>query len=169
MTVIATERLELRHFDSDDAAFVLRLVNEPSFLRYIGDRGVRSIADARRYIADGPVAGYERYGHGLLCVVRKTDGVAVGMCGVLKRDALPEPDLGFSFLPEHWSQGYAFESASAVLRHARQVLGLGRILAITTVDNSASIRLLGKLGFRFDRMITTGDDQTELRLFESGP
>jgi RimJ/RimL family protein N-acetyltransferase len=169
MIVIATERLELRQFDENDDVFIFRLVNEPSFLRYIGDRGVRSIAEARRYIAEGPVAGYAHYGHGLLCVVRKIDGLAVGMCGVLKRDALPEPDLGFSFLPEHWSQGYAFESASAVMIHARQVLGLGRILAITTVDNQSSIRLLGKLGFRFDRMITTGDDPTELRLFVSEP
>lgn len=169
MIAIATERLELRQFDENDAEFILRLVNEPTFLRYIGDRGVRSIADARRYIADGPVAGYARYGHGLLCVVRKADGVAVGMCGVLKRDALPEPDLGFSLFPEHWSQGYAFESASAVMIHARQVLGLGRILAITTADNQPSMRLLGKLGFRFDRTITTGEDPTELRLFVSEP
>ena len=115
------------------------------------------------------MAGYARYGHGLLRVIRKADGLTVGMCGVLKRDALPEPDLGFSLLPEHWSQGYAFESASAVMIHAREVLGLGRILAITTVDNQPSIRLLGKLGFRFDRMITTGDDPTELRLFVSEP
>lgn len=169
MIVIATERLELRQLDDDDAAFILRLVNEPSFLRYIGDRGVRSLEDARRYIAEGPVAGYARYGHGLLCAVRKSDGLAVGMCGVLKRDALPEPDLGFSFLPEHWMQGYAFESASAVMIHARAVLGLGRILAITTVDNQPSMRLLGKLGFRFDRLITTGDDPIELRLFTSEP
>jgi len=169
MIVITTERLELRQFDENDAEFILRLVNEPSFLRYIGDRGVRSIVDARRYIAEGPAAGYARFGHGLLRVVRKDDGVTVGMCGVLKRDSLPEPDLGFSFLPEHWSQGYAFESASAVMNHAHRVLGLGRILAITTVDNQSSIRLLGKLGFRFDRMITTGDDPTELRLLISEP
>jgi len=169
MIVIATDRLELRQFDGHDAEFILRLVNEPSFLRYIGDRGVRSIADARRYIADGPVAGYARNGYGLLRAVRKADGVTVGMCGVLKRDTLPEPDLGFSFLPEHWSQGYAFESAGAVMNHAREVLGLGRILAITTLDNESSIRLLGKLRFRFDRMFTVGDDPTALRLFVSEP
>lgn len=169
MIAIDTERLRLREFNESDAAFVLRLVNEPSFLRYIGDRGVRSIEDARRYIADGPVSGYARYGHGLLCVIRKSDGVAVGMCGVLKRDTLPEPDVGFSFVPEHWSQGYAFESASAVMKHAREVLRLGRILAITTIDNESSIRLLGKLGFRFDRLVKVGDDATELRLFVSDP
>ena len=169
MISIETGRLRIREFNENDATFILRLVNEPSFLRYIGDRGVHSIEDARRYIADGPVAGYARYGHGLMCVIRKSDGVAVGMCGVLKRDTLPDPDIGFSFFPEHWSQGYALEAATAVMKQARESLRLGRILAITTIDNEASIRLLGKLGFRFDRLVTVGDDATELRLFISDP
>ncbi len=167
MIAIETTRLALHEFMDDDADFVLRLVNEPSFLRYIGDRGVRTIEDARRYIADGPVAGYARYGYGLLRVVRKSDGTTVGMCGVLKRDTLPDPDIGFSFLPEFWSQGYALESAGAVMKHAREVLKLERILAITTNDNESSIRLLGKLGFRFDRMMLFGSE--ELRLFVSDP
>lgn len=167
MTIIETGRLRLREFTPEDAAFVLRLLNEPSFLRYIGDRGVRSLDDAKRYIADGPVAGYARFGYGLMRVERKSDGVIVGMCGVLKRDALPDPDIGFSFLPEHWSQGYALESARAVMRHAREILGLGRIVAITTQDNEPSMRLLDKLGFRFERMIPMGDEQ--LRLFASAP
>jgi [ribosomal protein S5]-alanine N-acetyltransferase len=165
--VIETGRLALHEFTKDDADFVLRLVNEPSFLRFIGDRGVRTLEDARGYIEDGPVAGYERYGYGLLRVVRKADDTAVGMCGVLKRDTLPDPDIGFSFLPEFWSQGYALESAGAVLKHAREVLRLGRILAITTRDNEPSMRLLGKLEFRFDRMMQFGSE--ELRLFVSDP
>ncbi len=167
MKEIETERLVLHPFTADDAAFVHRLVNEPSFLRYIGDRGVRSLDDARRYIADGPVDGYARHGHGLMRVVRKADGAAIGMCGVLRRDTLPDPDLGFSFLPEYWSQGYALESARAVLRHARAAPALGRILAITTVGNESSMRLLDRLGFRFERMITLGGE--ELRLFVSEP
>ena len=167
MIAIETERLALHEIDERDADFVLRLVNEPSFLRYIGDRGVRTLADARKYIADGPVAGYARYGHGLLRVVRKSDGVALGMCGVLKRDTLPDPDIGFSFFPEHVSQGYAFESAQAVMKHARETLGLGRIVAITSKDNDPSIRLLGKLGFRFDGLIKFGEE--ELRHFVSEP
>jgi RimJ/RimL family protein N-acetyltransferase len=167
VTALSTRRLELREFTPEDAAFVLRLVNEPSFLRYIGDRGVRTLEDARRYIADGPVAGYARHGHGLMRVLRREDGVEVGMCGILKRDSLPDPDIGFSFLPEFWSQGYALESAEAVMRHARGTLGLGRIVAITTKDNDPSIRLLGKLGFRFDRMIDIGGE--ELRHFVSEP
>ncbi len=167
MIVIETARLALHEFKDDDAAFVLRLVNEPSFLRYIGDRGVRTLEDARRYIADGPVAGYARYGYGLLRVARKSDGTTVGMCGILRRDALPDPDIGFSLLPEYWSQGYALESAEAVMKHARESLRLGRILAITSKDNEPSMRLLGKLGFRFDRLIAFGGE--ELRLFVSEP
>lgn len=167
MTVLETERLLLREFTADDAGFVLRLVNEPAFLRYIGDRGVRTPDDARRYIADGPVAGYARDGHGLMCVVRKADGAGVGMCGVLKRDTLPDPDIGFSFFPEFWSQGYALESARAVMHHARGTLGLGRVVAITTKDNEPSMRLLGRLGFRFERMLALGAE--ELRLFANEP
>jgi RimJ/RimL family protein N-acetyltransferase len=167
MTVVETERLALREFTADDADFVLRIVNEPSFLRYIGDRGVRNLDDARKYIADGPVAGYARDGHGLMRVDRKSDGAVLGMCGLLKRDALPEPDIGFTFLPEFWSQGYALESARAVLGHARGTLRIGRILAITTRDNGPSMRLLDKLGFRFERMIALGNE--ELRLFASDP
>jgi ribosomal-protein-alanine N-acetyltransferase len=167
VTRLDTERLELHPFTEADADFVLRLLNEPSFLRYIGDRGVHDLDSARRYIVDGPVAGYARYGHGLLRVVRRSDGASIGMCGVLRRDSLPDPDLGFSFFPDYWSQGYAQESARAVMDHARQSLDIGRILAITTQDNGPSMRLLGKLGFRFDRMVTMGAE--ELRLFVSEP
>ena len=130
---------------------------------------MRTADDARRYIREGPVAGYERYGYGLLRVAQRGDDTPIGMCGVLKRDTLPDPDLGFSFLPAWWSQGYALEAATAVMRHARNDLRVGRILAITTHDNGPSMRLLGKLGFRFDRMVRLGDDVTELRLFISDP
>lgn len=167
MTTIETGRLLLHEFTAEDAAFVLRLVNEPAFLRYIGDRGVRTLDDARRYIADGPVASYALHGHGLMRVVRKDDGVEVGMCGVLRRDTLPEPDIGFSFFPEYWSQGFALESARAVMRHARETLRLGRILAITTRDNEPSMRLLGKLGFRPEGIVNLGGE--DLRLFASEP
>ena len=167
--MLRTERLVLDQLDERDAAFILGLLNEPSFLRYIGDRGVRSLEDARRYIREGPVAGYERYGHGLLRVALKGGDSPIGMCGVLKRDTLPDPDIGFSFLPAYWSQGYAHEAAVAVMRHAREVLHLDRVLAITTHDNLASMQLLGKLGFQYQRMIRLGDDPTELRLFSSEP
>jgi RimJ/RimL family protein N-acetyltransferase len=167
--VLETPRLALSPLSALDAGFILGLLNEPSFLRFIGDRGVRSTDDARRYIEDGPVASYARHGHGLLRVELKADGTPIGICGVLKRDGLPEPDLGFSLLPAYWSLGYAHEAASAVMREARFALGLRRILAITSVDNESSIRLLGKLGFRFESMIRVGEDPKELRLFASEP
>lgn len=166
---IETGRLLLTELSDDDAEFILGLVNEPSFLHYIGDRGVRTLDDARRYIRQGPAASYRQYGYGLLRMGLKPDGMPIGMCGVLRRDTLPEPDLGFSMLPAFWSKGYAHEAAAAVLTHARASAGVGRVLAITSVDNDPSIRLLGKLGFRFERMVRLGEDTTELRLFVSEP
>lgn len=166
---IDTARLALTELADADAPFIRGLLNEPSFLRYIGDRGVRSDEDARRYIQDGPVAMYAKHGYGLLRVGLRADGAPIGICGVLKRDALPEPDLGFSLLPAYWSQGYASEAAGAVMHDARHRLGLGRILAITSPDNEPSIRLLGKLGFRFERMMRLAEDAGEVRLFVSEP
>ena len=167
--MIETERLVLTHLADRDAEFIRGLLNEPSFIRYVGDRGVRTADDARRYMQDGPVASYARYGFGLLRVALKAGDTPIGICGVLRRDTLPDPDLGFSLLPAWWSKGYAYEAASAVMQQARGGLGLGRILAITSVDNEPSIRLLGKLGFQFEQMIRLGEDTTELRLFASEP
>ena len=169
MKVLETARLVLTQLADRDAEFIRGLLNEPSFIRFIGDRGVRTADDARRYIQDGPVAGYARYGYGLLRVGLKADDTPIGICGVLRRDTLPEPDLGFSLLPAWWTKGYAYEAASAVMQHARGPLRLGRILAITSVDNDLSITLVGKLGFRFERMIRLGEDAEELRLFASEP
>jgi len=166
--VLETGRLVLRRLSMDDAPFLLELLNEPSFLRYIGDKGVRTEADARRYVEMGPVASYERFGFGLWRVELKESGEAIGMCGLLKRDALPDVDVGFAFLPRHWSKGYAFESASAVVAHARNAFGLKRVVAITSPDNVASIRLLEKLGFRFERMARVPEDGPEVRLFGIG-
>ena len=167
--VLRTERLALAELADRDAAFIHGLLNEPSFIRNIGDRGVRTLDDARRYIQEGPVASYARHGFGLYRVALQESDEPIGICGILKRDSLPEPDLGFSFLPAHWSRGFALESASAVMRHARETLGLGRVVAITSIDNEPSIRLLGKLGFRFEGMIRFGDDGSQVRLFASEP
>ena len=114
MTVLETERLVLRRLCSDDAEFILELLNQPSFLRYIGDKGVRNAEDAVQYIQTGPQASYERFGFGLYLVELKETGVSIGMCGLLKRDSLPDVDVGFAFLSDYWLQGYAFESAAAV-------------------------------------------------------
>jgi RimJ/RimL family protein N-acetyltransferase len=163
--VIETERLRLRQLTTGDAAFILRLLNEPSFIENIGDKAVRTIEDATSYILTGPVASYERFGFGLYVVEAKATGVAVGMCGLSKRDALENVDIGYAFLPEFWSKGYGFESASAVMAYAREGLGLQRIVAITSIDNHSSIRLLEKIGFRFERLIRLSDDETEIKLF----
>ncbi|MFL6210554.1 MAG: GNAT family N-acetyltransferase [Pyrinomonadaceae bacterium] len=165
MNVIETERLQLRKLTADDAAFMLELLNEPSFLRFIGDRGVRTIEDARRYILQGPVASYEQHGYGLWLVELKAAHVPIGLCGLVKRETLPDADIGYAFLPRYWSQGYAYESAAAVMNYATNVLGLKRLLAITDQDNVASIKVLAKIGLKFDRLIRLTDEAPEIKLF----
>jgi RimJ/RimL family protein N-acetyltransferase len=164
MTVLTTTRLSLRRLSLSDAGFIVELLNDPAFLRFIGDKAVRSDEDARQYILDGPVASYERYGYGLWLVELKESGQPVGMCGLLKRESLPDADIGFAFLPAYRSQGYAFEAASAVLDYGRTEFGLKRILAITNADNAGSIRVLEKIGMRFERMITVSDGAPEIQL-----
>jgi len=166
MIVLETERLILGHLDPDtDVEFILRLVSEPPFIRYIGDKGVRTLSDARRYITDGPLKSYEINGYGLYKVELKSDGAAIGMCGLVKRDTLPDADIGFAFLENYWNKGYAYESAAAVMDYAREKLGIKRLLAITTPDNVASGKLLNKLGLRFDRTIQLTPDASEVKLF----
>ena len=165
MKVVETDRLVLRWLNADDAPFIVELLNDPSFIRFIGDKGVRTLDDARNYILNGPVASYERFGFGLNAVDLKPADVAIGICGVLKRDTLPHPDIGFAFLPAYWNQGYAHEASAAVLEHARTNLGIERVLAITTPDNEASAKLLVKLGLRFDRLIKLSEGADEVKLF----
>ena len=165
--VAETGRLSIRRLTLDDAEFILDLLNQPSFLRYIGDKGVRTLDDARAYLLNGPIASYDRFGFGLYRVGLRADGSAMGICGLLKRDALDDVDIGFAFLPPFWSQGYAFEAAGAVLAHARGALGLRRIVAIVSPDNAGSIRLLERLGLRFERMFRLTDDSPEIKLFAS--
>ena len=165
MIVLKTERLILRKLTIDDSEFVLELLNEPSFLRHIGDRGVRTLEDARQYILNRLVTSYERNGFGLYLVELKESRVPIGISGLVKRDTLPDADIGFAFLPAYWSKGYALESAAAVMNYARDVLGLNRILAITSPDNEASAKLLGKIGLRFERMIKLSDGAEEVKLF----
>lgn len=167
MVVLETDRLRIRKVSVDDAGFILRLLNEPSFIQFIGDKRARTEDDARSYILSGPVASYEKHGFGLYLVEVKESGAPAGMCGLIKRDALEHVDIGYAFVPEHWSRGYALESASAVVSNAREALGLRRILAITTPDNQRSIRLLEKMGFRFERMVQVAAGEPELKLFAS--
>jgi len=157
--VLETPRLALRRFTREDADFILELVNDPSWIRFIGDRGVHSLEDARRYLEAGPMRHYEKHGFGLWAVERKPDGERLGMCGLVKRDQLAHVDLGFAFLPRHRTRGYARESAKGVLAHARDALRLTRLAAITMPANDASARLLGKLGFVLEDTLewTPGD------------
>lgn len=165
MTVLGTERLILREFTVEDAEFILALLNEPSFLRYIGDKKVRELEDAGQYILNGPVASYERNAFGLYLVELRESHTPMGMCGLIQREELPDPDIGFAFLPEFWSKGFAFEAATAVLQDARERLRLERILAITSLDNEASIGLLQRLGFTFEREIRLAADREPVKLF----
>jgi ribosomal-protein-alanine N-acetyltransferase len=165
MTLLDTERLVLRELCVDDAGFMLELLNEPGWRRFIGDRGVRTLEAARQDIVDGPMAMYRRHGFGLHAVRRKSGGEPIGICGLLKREALDDVDIGFAFLERHGGRGYAHESAAAMIRHGREVLGLQRIVAITTSDNEASVRLLQRLGLRFERMVTLPGKDQPLQLF----
>jgi RimJ/RimL family protein N-acetyltransferase len=162
--VIQTPRVDLRELDLADAEYILELLNEPGFIRFIGDKGVRTLADARDYLRQGPMDSYARNGFGLYAACLR-DGTPIGMCGLVKREGLDDPDVGFAFLSRYWFKGYAVESAGAVLAHAVEMLRLKRIVAITSPDNWSSIAVLEKIGFKFERMIRLVDHSPELKLF----
>lgn len=168
MRTLHTQRLTIRRMTSADAAFVVELLNTPGWLRFIGDRGVRSLADAVRYIETGPMAMATTLGLGFSVVELKQTGEPLGICGLAQRDYLDHRDIGFAFLPQHGGQGYAYESARAVLDHAQGELGLPRVLATTRIDNLASQRLLEKLGLRFERLLSLRDPERELRVYGIG-
>jgi RimJ/RimL family protein N-acetyltransferase len=164
-----TERLTIRELTEEDAPFMLRLLNEPSYIRFIGDRGVRTVEEARAFLRDRLIAHYRRHGFGLFLVELREPRASVGICGLIRRDGLDDVDVGFAFLPEHWSKGYALESARAVMSFGEGVLGLARIVAIVTPENGPSIRLLEKLGLRFERMIDWPADGSRLALYGTVP
>lgn len=164
---IRSERLELHELSDrsqEDIVFVHRLLNEPSFLENIGDRGVHNLEDARGYIVKGPMASYRGNGFGLYRVQTKT-GQTVGMCGLVNRSTLEDVDLGYALLPEFCGQGYAVEAGAAVLADARERLGFKRIVAIVDPRNGGSIRVLEKLGFRFEKMVQLTPEDDVLKLF----
>ena len=163
--ILRTERLVLRHMTPDDAPFMLGLLNEASWMRFIGDRGVRTIEAARDYILAGPVDMVRRLGFGFYMVELIEPGRPIGVCGLARRDFLDDVDIGYAFPPQHWGQGYAHEAASAVLAHAKNDIGLKRIVATVRPDNAASIKLLEKLGLRFERSLQPSGDTPELHLY----
>jgi [ribosomal protein S5]-alanine N-acetyltransferase len=145
---LETPRLTLRGVALSDSSFVRQLLNDPSWLENIGDRGVRSDADAERYIRNNIWLPYQTNGYGMFVVQLKSSTLPIGMCGLVKRDFLSAPDLGFALLPDHVGQGYASEAAHAVVLHAKQKLGIARLYAIVKRDNHRSVSLLLRLGFR---------------------
>ena len=162
MIVAETERLVVRWFEPGDAPFILELVNEPSWIRFIGDKNVRDVGGALAYLERGPIDSYRKRGFGLNLVALRAGGAPIGMCGLIRRDTLPDVDVGFAFLPAYWGRGYAQESAAAVLDHGRRELGITRVVAILSPDNESSAKLLERLGFRRDGVIRMPPDDEEL-------
>ncbi|NMH64268.1 GNAT family N-acetyltransferase [Shewanella salipaludis] len=163
MTLFDTDRLVFKRLECSDADFILALLNSQGFLDNIGDRGVRTLAQASDYIAQGPMASYAEFGFGLYRVELKTSGEVIGICGLIKRPALPHVDIGYAFLPQYWGKGYAMEAARATLSHAK-ALGIDKLLAIVSPHNQASKTILLKLGLSFEHylQLTPEDDEVEL-------
>lgn len=168
MNPISTERLTIRPFTLDDAAFIVTLVNDPDWLRFIGDKAVHSEDDARRYLTAGPLAMYELHGFGLCAVERNIDGSTIGMCGLIRRDGLEDVDIGYALLPEARGQGFAREAAQAVLDHGLSTIGIRRIVAITDPDNASSSLVLERIGMRFERHLHLADNAKRVALYAIG-
>lgn len=162
---LETDRLELRRLTLDDAELMLAVWNDPAFIRFVGDRGIRTIPEARAALSDGALKLYADYGFGPYRMARKTDGASVGICGLFRRNGLPDTDIGFSTLPRYCGEGFGFEAASAVIEHARVDARLSRLTALVSPDNTASIRLIEKLGLIFEKMIRMPGEDADVRLY----
>jgi RimJ/RimL family protein N-acetyltransferase len=165
MKILDTARLELRTVELSDAPFYLNLLNDPGFIDNIGDRGIRTLEAAREAIRTGPLDMQATLGHSIYLVALKGSGVAIGMCGLIKRDTLSHVDIGYAFLPQYCGHGYAFEAASAVVTYARQTVGLNRLLAITSPENTASNKLLVKLGMQLEKLVFLRTDESATNLY----
>jgi len=165
LKILETERLILRPMTGEDAEFIFELLNDPSFIRNIGDRKVQSIDGAKAYITNGPVASYARNGFGLYLVELKETHESMGICGLIRRNALKDVDIGYAFLPRYWSKGYAFEAALLMKQYAQHEIGLKRLVAVVDPENQPSIHLLEKLGMKFECMVRLSTDDIELKLF----
>jgi RimJ/RimL family protein N-acetyltransferase len=166
--IFETERLKLRKFNLHDTTFIVELFNSPGWLQFIGDRNVRTEEQAVSYLKNGPIKSYVENGFGLYLVEIKDMGTSIGMCGMLKRDGLENPDIGFAFLPDHTGKGYARESAEATLKYALETLQLPKISAITKPDNQRSIRLLEGIGLKFEKRISASNDEVALLVYSIG-
>ncbi len=165
MNILETKRLLIRQLNENDSGFILELLNEPSFIQNIGDRNIRSLEDARAYVLNGPVTSYTKNGFGLSLVILKETGESIGMCGLIKRDVLEDVDIGYAYLPRYWSKGYAVEAALGMKSYAKDFVKLKRLVAIVDPANTGSIRVLERLGMKFERMFKLSEDDIELKLF----
>lgn len=165
MKIIKTERLSLRYLNVNDAEFIVQLLNEPDWIKYIGDRGVRTVESAQSYILDGPIAMYKEHGIGLFLVELKGSETPIGVCGLIQRDFLKDVDLGFGFLSKYWGHGYAYEAAHATLNYGIEERGYERIAGFTSLDNEKSANLLQKLGMIDEGKIRYSTTAEYVRLF----
>lgn len=166
MKIVETDRLILQEFSTNDADFVLQLLNEPAFHQYIGDKGVRTVDDAISYLYNGPIGSYKKYGYGLWLAKIKKNNTSAGMCGLKNRDVLEIPDLGYAFLKRYWSKGYATEAALGVINYAKVHLQLPRLVAITHPENKGSEKVLQKIGFQYKKVIHLESFKGKNKLFE---
>jgi len=165
MEILETERLLLRPLTLDDSDFILELLNTEGWIKYIGDRNIKTNEQARNYLENGPLKSYQTNGFGLSLVQLKTSNKSIGMCGLIKRDYLDHVDIGFAFLPDYTGMGYAYEVAKRTIQYAINELQKENILAITLPENSSSIKLLEKIGFKYDKNFITEDTREELSLY----
>jgi RimJ/RimL family protein N-acetyltransferase len=163
--IIETERLFLKPFSPSDSSFIVELMNTEGWIKYIGDRNIKTISQAEEYLESGPGKSYRENGFGLSLVELKAEGTPIGMCGLIKRDYLDHLDIGFAFLPAYTGQGYAYEVAHKTIEHGFKQLRQKKILAITIPSNASSIKVLEKLGFIYDKTIVSKDTSEELFLF----
>jgi RimJ/RimL family protein N-acetyltransferase len=160
-----TERLRLRRLTLDDAALMLSIWNDPAFVRYVADRGIRTLDAAREALREGVLPQYASYGYGPYRLALRGSREPIGICGLFRREGFDDPDIGFALLPAYCGGGYAFEAAGAVVDYARNDLGIGRLLAIVSPANAASVRLIGKLGLRFERMHRMPGNDTDSAIY----
>ena len=163
--VLNTERLELSWLTLDDTPLMLAIWNDPAFVRYVADRGVRTLDQARAAVEAGPLRLYAEYGYGPFRLRRRDDGMDIGICGLFRRDGFADPDIGFAILPDFCGKGYGFEASAAVLEYAHDTLGLSRIKAIVSPQNAASIGLLEKLGMRYERRVRMPGEDHDISLY----
>ena len=164
--VIETQRLHLRLLNNSDAITILALLNQASFIKNIGDKSVRNEHDAIAYINNGPLTMQQQLGFSLYCCVKKSDDQAIGIAGLIKRDGIEQPEIGFAFLDEYCRQGYGFEASEAVINYAHNQLSINHLQAICNLDNNVSRSLLRRLGFCFNKNIELIENKQTVMLFD---